>query len=500
MNEDKKYIGFDLGAESGRCIVAIMKDKKISLHEVHRFTTHTIKSGNSLHWNVNAIFDEIHKGLNKARNRFGADFNGIGIDTWGVDYALINNDGNDIGNPYHYRDDRTDEMMDEAFRIIPKDELYLKAGTQSAQYNTLFQLLAEKKYGLNLLDYTDTFLLMPDYFNYRLCGNKKSEFSIASTTNLANPVTRDWSWDLIKIFDLPKNIFPIMVEPGTILGKLLPSIADSVGLNSNIPVIATTGHDTASAVAAIPALDTDWAFISSGTWSLIGIESNQPIINSNSYKHNFTNEGGFNKTTRFLKNIVGLWPIQECKRYWGKIDKEFTYTELVSLAAKTGFTNSCIDLNDTRFLKPGNMPHKVLDYLKETNQNHVNKPGFITGVILESLAFTFRKTIKEIEEVTGKNIERIHIVGGGIQNELLTQYTSDATGKTVIAGPVEGAVVGNVGVQAIATGAIKDINELRNIVAGSFSLKEYKPINTKYFEDNEENYDRILQSKSGENN
>ncbi|RJP63876.1 MAG: rhamnulokinase [Ignavibacteriales bacterium] len=494
MNEEKKYIGFDLGAESGRCIVAVLKDDRITLHEVHRFTTHTLKLGDSSYWNVNAIFEEMLKGLNRARTKFGSGFNGIGVDTWGVDYVLINKEGNDIGNPYHYRDDRTDGMMDEAFSVIPKDELYSTAGTQSAQYNTLFQLLAEKKNNLNLLDFSDTFLLMPDYFNYRLCGNKKAEYSIASTTNLVNPLKRDWNWNLIKTFNLPKNIFPVISEPGTILGKLLPSIADLVGLNNDIPIIATTGHDTASAVASIPASGNNWAFISSGTWSLMGIESDKPIINKDSLKYNFTNEGGFNKTTRFLKNIVGLWPLQECRQYWNEHKQEFNYNDLTLLAARQGLANAWIDLNDSRFLKPGNMPQKVLDFLKETNQKHENKPGFITAVILESLAFTYRKTLREIEVVTGKKIEKLHIVGGGIQNELLTQYTADATGKTVVAGPIEGAGVGNIGAQAIATGAIKDIKELRKIVAGSFSLKEYKPINTKYFEDNEENYDRILQS------
>jgi rhamnulokinase len=494
MNEEKKYIGFDLGAESGRCIVALLKDSKIILHEVHRFNTHTVKLGDSLYWNVNEIFEEMLKGMNRARTKFGSGFNGIGVDTWGVDYVLINKEGNNIGNPYHYRDDRTDGIMKESFQTIPKDELYLIAGTQSAQYNTLFQLLAEKKNKLNLLDFSDTFLLMPDYFNYKLCGVKNAEYSIISTTNLVNPVERRWAWDLIKKFEIPENIFPRINEPGTILGNLLPAIADSVGLENNIPVIAITGHDTASAVVSIPATDPDWAFISSGTWSLIGIESGKPIINKHSLKYNFTNEGGYNKTTRFLKNIVGLWPIQECRRYWDEHNRKLNYNELTTLATRSGFANVWIDLNNSRFLKPGNMPQKVLDYLKETNQKYDNKPGFITEVILESLAFTYRKTLKEIEEVTGKKIKKLHIVGGGIQNELLTQYTADATGRTVIAGPIEGAVVGNVGVQAIATGAIQDINELRKIVAGSFSLKEYKPINTKYFEDNEEHYDRILQS------
>lgn len=492
MKSEWKFIGFDLGAESGRCFAAVVVENQIHLNEIHRFFTHTIKTNNRIYWNTEAIFDEILYGLAKAKDEFGSHFDGIGIDTWGVDYALINSDGSDTGYPFQYRDDRTDGIMDEAFQFISRDELYHLTGTQSAQYNTLFQLLAEKKSKANSFNKVDSLLLMPDYFNFKLSGVKKTEYSIASTTNLTDPTTRNWSMKTIDVFGLPRNIFPDMIEPGTKLGTLLPSIAEKTGLSSSIPVFAIAGHDTASAVASIPASGPNWAFLSSGTWSLMGIELNNPIVNSAALKYNFTNEGGYNKTTRFLKNIVGLWPIQECRKDWKKSGKEFTYTDLTSMAKVNGLTKVWIDLLDPRFLKPGRMPEKISDFICETKQEFREDQGFIINVILESLAYTFRKTIKQIEEVTEKEIELLHIVGGGIQNELLTQYTADATGKTVLAGPVEGAIFGNIGIQAIAAGAVKNIEALRNISSNTFTIKEYKPTNAKYFNDNEWSFDRIM--------
>jgi rhamnulokinase len=492
MKGEWKFIGFDLGAESGRCIVAALKDQKIKLNQVHRFATHTVKLANELHWDVLAIFDEIIKGLSKAKDEFGADFDGIGIDTWGVDYVLIDSNGRPLSYPYHYRDNRTDGIMEEAFKILSKESIYAKAGNQAAQYNTLFQLLAEKKKKTNLLNISDKFMLMPDYFNFLLSGKKRAEFTIASTTNLTNPITRDWLWELIDTFGMPKTIFPEIVEPGTKLGTLLPWLAKETGLNTNIPIIAVAGHDTASAVASIPAMESRRAFLSSGTWSLMGVELDKPILNKIALNYGFTNEGGFNKTNQLLKNIIGLWPIQECRKSWIAEGNEYSYAQLADMSKTAGFVNAWVDLSDSRFLKPGNMPEKICDYLFETNQILKKEIGFIVAVILESLAFTYRKTLKEIEELTGEKIERLHIVGGGIQNEALTQYTADAIGRIVNAGPIEGAVAGNIGAQAISIGAVPDIKCWRNIVAGSFAIKEYSPINTKYYVDNEDNYEKIL--------
>lgn len=492
MKNEKRFIGFDLGAESGRCIVATLKDQKIVLNEVHRFTTHNLQYDNGFHWDIFAINKEIVDGLIKAQKEFGAVFDGISVDTWGVDYVLLSADDRVLGYPYHYRDNRTDEMMEEAFKIIPKESIYGKTGIQFAQFNTVFQLLAETKGKSSLLNNAETMLLMPDYLNYFLSGIKKAEFSIASTTSLADPNTRDWSWELIDTFGFPKNIFPQMVEPGTKLGTIAPWLASKTGIDANTPIIASAGHDTASAVVSVPASKGSWAFLSSGTWSLMGVELKKPLPGPDSMKYNFTNEGGVEGTTRFLKNIIGLWPIQECRRYWLEKGDDFSYAQLADLAKDEGFVKSWVDLNDIRFLKAGEMPEKIIAYLKETGQMIKSNVGFIIEVVLESLAFSYRKTIKEIEEVTGNKIEKLHAVGGGIQNELLSQMTADATGLEVLAGPIEGTIVGNIGMQAIAAGAVSNLSEWREIVSKSFDLKTYTPVNTTYFNENEKNYSSIL--------
>lgn len=494
MKKEWKFIGFDLGAESGRCIVAILKDKIIELKQVHRFTTYNIKTDSGLQWDVNSIFQEIITGLSKAKEEFGADFQGIGIDTWGVDYVLINAEGKPLGNAFHYRDDRTDGMPEEVFKILAKESVFEMSGNQPAQYNTLFQLLAEKKRITGFPTEAEAMLLMPDYFNYLLSGNKRSEYTIASTTNLTNPVTRNWSKQIIKAFGLPENLFTEMAEPGTILGELLPWICSETGLNNDIPVISTAGHDTASAVAAIPFKNNNSAFLSSGTWSLMGVELKVPVLSNKALQYKFTNEGGVDKTTRFLKNIIGLWPLQECRKSWQNMGEIYDYSELAQYAKTAGFVKAWVDLTDPRFLKPGEMPQKICSFLEETNQLYKTEAGFITAVILESLAYAYRETITEIENITAKRIDRLHIVGGGIQNELLTQYTADAVGKTVIAGPVEGAILGNIGIQAIAAGAVPNINTWREIIENSFELKKYTPINTEYYIQNEQNYKKILKT------
>ncbi len=495
MPTEKKIIGFDLGAESGRCVVATLKNHKIELNEVHRFPTHNIKNHNGFYWDILAIYAELIEGLSKAQKSFGPDFNGISVDTWGVDYVLIDKEDRILGNPYHYRDDRTDGIMEEAFTILPKEKIYNKVGIQFAQFNTLFQLLAEKKRKTNLLNTADKVLLMPDFLNFMLSGVKKAEFSIASTTSLVDPFTRNWSWELIELFGFPKTIFPEIVEPGTKLGTLLPSIAKETRLNSDIPVFASAGHDTASAVVSVPASEGKWAFLSSGTWSLMGVELGKPLLGTQSMKYNFTNEGGVEGSTRFLKNIIGLWPIQECRRYWFEKGEEYSYTELTELAKKEGFVNAWVDLDDPRFLKAGEMPEKILSYLTETGQKAKTNVGFIIGIVLESLAFSYRKTLKEIEEVTGNKIEKLHAVGGGIQNELLSQYTADAIGSIVYAGPIEGTIIGNIGVQAIAAGIVPGLEMWRNVVANSFEIKKYTPLQADYFNENEKKYFRVLRKK-----
>jgi sugar (pentulose or hexulose) kinase len=492
MNE-KKYIGFDLGAESGRCVVAILKNKKLELNEVHRFPTHNYKDETGFHWNIEKIFNEIKLGLIKANKKYGNQYESIGIDTWGVDYAFVTNNCL-LNPPFHYRDDRTDNIMEEAFSVVGKKELYNTTGTQFQQFNTLFQLLAELKSKTSKINETEKMLLIPDYLNYLLSRNMKAEYTIASTTGLVNPKTRDWAWKLIDQFKIPKKIFPEIVEPGTNLGMLLPSIANEVGLNSDIPIIASAGHDTAAAVVSVPAKSDNWAFLSSGTWSLMGLELDNPILTSESMKYNFTNEGGFENKIRFLKNIIGLWPIQECRRYWLNEGFEYSYQEMTDKANDVGSTKRWLNLNDNRFLKAGNMPEKINSFLKETNQKKSDDVGAIVRTVLESLAFNYKKTIEEIEEVSGKKITKLHAVGGGIQNELLIQLTADALGMEVIAGPIEGTVIGNIGVQAISTNAVDNLAEWRKIVSDSFTPKIYEPKNSQYFQEHWEEFKRICKS------
>jgi len=493
MNE-KKFICFDLGAESGRCVVVVIASDKIILNEIHRFKTYNVKLFDGLHWDVLAIYNELITGLKKSREQFGEHFNGISIDTWGVDYVLVDCENRILGYPYHYRDDRTDSIMTEAFNVLPKEEFYYNTGIQFAQYNTIFQLLAEKKNKNNLLNIADKMLLMPDFFIFLLTGKKNAEYTIASTTGLIDPLLRNWNWKLIDMFGFPRNVFPPIVEPGTFVSKLTKEIADETGLHQVIPVYASAGHDTASAVTSVPAKNNSWAFLSSGTWSILGLVTDKPIISNEAMNFNFSNEGGIQGTTRFLKNIIGMWPIQECKRYWAHGGNDLSYEHLTELALNHGHANAWIDLNDKRFLKPGNMPSKVLSYLKESNQTVKVDIGFIIRVILESLAFNYKSTFEQLEKVSNKKIDVLHAVGGGIQNELLNQMTADAIGRKVIAGPVEGTIIGNCGAAAVASGAVSNLNEWRMMISKSFAIKEYIPTNKKYYEENEKYYKGILKS------
>jgi rhamnulokinase len=492
MTEIRKYIGFDLGAESGRCVVGELEGNKLSLTEVHRFTTHNVSSCGQFNWDILAIYQELVKGLSLASERFGNHFDGISVDTWGVDYVLLDADNRLLGYPCHYRDHRTDGMIEKSFNIVPKEKLYQQTGIQFVQFNTLFQLLAERNQKLNLLEITDKILLIPDFLNFMLSGQKKAEYTIVSTTSLADPMKRDWCWKLIDAYKFPRNIFPEVVEPGYKLDTILPELAKRTGISQDTLVISGAGHDTAAAVVSVPAHSKDWAFLSSGTWSLMGMELPKPLINEQAMAYNFTNEGGVEGTIRFLKNIIGLWPIQECRRYWLARGREYNYVELAKLAMENGPAGAWINADDSRFLKPENMPEKITSYFRETYQKYKDEVGFIIRAILESLAFKYRSTIAEIEEVTGQKIGKLHAVGGGIQNEVLNQLTADALGCEVIAGPIEGTVIGNIGVQAITTGAVKNLQEFRKIVTNSFELKTYHPDKSSYFDEYEDSYKEIL--------
>lgn len=493
MEHKKLYLGFDLGAESGRCVVGELQDGRLTLHEVHRFVTPALRCAGHYYWDVLAIYAELEKGLALAAQQFGSHFDGISLDTWGVDYVLLDGDDRLLGYPYTYRDGRTDGMLEKAFQILPQRDIFEYTGVAFHQINTLYQILAEKRQRLNLLEVAECFLPIPNYLLFLLCGVKKAEYTIASTTQLANPNTRDWAWPVIELFWFPKRIFPEIVEPGTFLGKLLPETAQRCGLREGIPVIAGASHDTAAAVAAVPAQGGNWAFLSSGTWSLLGVEREEPLITDETLQFNFTNEGGVAETTRLLKNIIGLWPLQECRRYWRAHGQSYSYAELEMLAREAGPVAAWLNLDDPRFFKPGNMPEKIVSFLHETQQHSSADAGWISRCILESLAFKYRATVRELEIVTAQHIARLHILGGGALNTLLCQLTADAIGCEVIAGPVEGTIAGNLGMQAVATGALSDLSAVRQMVRDSFELKWHQPQERKYWEENEARFRGLSQ-------
>ena len=483
----KRYIAFDIGAESGRCVVGKLSRDKLKLNEVYRFPTHTKTRQGDLHWDLHAIFNELKIGLSKCAERMGRFFDGISVDTWGLDYVLLDGHMQLLNDPYHYRSLRTEKKMEVAFKIVSRSDIYHHTGIQFMQINTLYQLLADSE-----LKKADLLLPIPNFLLYRLSGAKKGEYTIVSTTQLSDPGTRDWSWDLIRAFDFPRKIFPEVVEAGTNLGNILPEISEKTGIDEKTPVIAGASHDTAAAVAAVPAVKSNWAYLSSGTWSLMGVELQNPLINRQTLESNFTNEGGVTNTVRFLKNIAGLWLIQECRRCWEKSGKNYSYGQLSEMASKENPVKAWINPDDQRFLKPGEMPEKVISFLRDTHQSYQENVSWITRCILESLAFKYRIIFEELQKLTNQEIERLHIVGGGIQNELLCQMTADAIKKEVIAGPVEGTVAGNIGIQAITTGAISDLLEFRRLVGRSFKLKKYKPEQSRYWEENDEFYRSLL--------
>ena len=485
MNDKLKYLGVDLGAESGRCIVAHFDGAKVSLNEVHRFKTYNYIKDYSFHWDINRIFNEIITGFSKAVKMYGSKFESIGVDTWGVDYALLDSENNLLNDPFHYRDGRTDTIVSDVFAEISREELFNLTGIQTQKFNTIFQLFQEFRHNSNHIAKANTFLFIPDYLNFLLCGVLSSDYTIASTSGLTDPEKRDWNWGIIYKLKFNKDIFPDIVEPGQPIGSLLSEVCDATGISKNTPVIASAGHDTASAVVSVPASNEEWAFLSSGTWSIMGVELTKPVINEQTRKYNFSNEGGFEGTIRLLKNIIGLWPIQECRRFWKNNGLDYSYDELTKIAIDYGNANCWIDLNDSRFQKPGNFPNKINDFLLETNQKVNNDIGFIIRLIIESLAFSYKIVLKEIEEITGHKISVLNAVGGGIQNELLCQLTADALNLPVLAGPVEGTIIGNIGVQSIATEAVSGMKSWRNIVSNSFELKTYNPENVEYFNANE---------------
>jgi rhamnulokinase len=482
LGDKFNYIAVDLGAESGRVMLASLCKKKLSLQQVHRFANGPIEQQDSLRWDFQKIFSEIKTGIRKAF-AVTPNIESIGIDTWGVDFGLIDERGTLLENPYHYRDKRTEGVLEKACEIIPKKDIYFNTGIQFLQLNSLYQLLAYKWQKPDVLSKASKLLFMPDLFVYFLTGTIGAEYTIASTSQIMDMNTGRWSQKLLQALDLPEELLPDIIQPATVIGTLKKQIAQELNCKP-LPVIAVGSHDTASAVAAIPVTkELNWAYLSSGTWSLLGAEIPSPVINDTSFQMEFTNEGGVEGSIRLLKNIVGLWLVQQCRSQWSKDGLDYDYAELTEMAAKAVPFTALIDIEYKNFLSPGNMPEKINQFLKSTKQHTIVDKGQMVRVILESLALYYRQVLQMLEKLLAKEIDVLHVVGGGSKNRLLNQLTADATGKKVIAGPVEATVVGNIIMQAVSKGHIDCITDARKIIAASFDITEYTPHQTSSWQD-----------------
>jgi rhamnulokinase len=474
MKQTIQLVTFDLGAESGRAILGSFDGDRLTLEEVYRFPNGPINILGNLHWDVLRLFSEIKQGLALCAQRSGDGLAAVGLDTWGVDFALLDREDSLLGNPYHYRDRRTDGMMEEAFRRMPRREIFAETGIQFMQINSLYQLFSMVVHDSPLLEVAETLLMMPDLFNLWLTGRKACEFTDATTTQFYNPRSGGWSRPIFEKLGLPFDILPEVVPPGTVLGPLLPAVAEEIGVKQ-VDVIAPVCHDTGAAVAAVPAAGGNFAYISSGTWCLPGVELTEPIIGEQSLEYNFTNEGGVNGTFRFLKNVMGLWLVQECKRTWERDGEELSYDQLMEMAAAAPPLVSLVDPDYSEFLSPGDMPSRIRAFCRQTGQVVPEEKGAIVRCALESLALKYRRVFERMEEILGYRLETIHIIGGGTRNKLLSQFTADVTGRLVTGGPVEATAIGNLIMQALALGHVSSLAEGRALIRHSFPLDIYEP-------------------------
>lgn len=485
----KSYLAFDFGAESGRAVLARLHSGILTTEELRRFPNEPVEYGGALHWDVARLWFEVRKVLPSLEE---VELAGIGVDTWGVDYALLGERGELLQNPYHYRDRRTEGVMEQVFRKVPREDIYRATGVQFMPINTLYQLFAENRESPKVVAAAKYLVTIPDLFNYWLTGNVVCEFTNATTTQMVDPVKRTWATGLLQRLDLPANLPGPIVEPGSIVGTLLPGIARDSSL-AGTTVIAPACHDTGSAVAAISARD-QTAFLSSGTWSLVGTELNSPVITADALRLNFTNEGGVNGTTRLLKNVMGLWMLQGCRQGWTAKGKSYDYPELMELATREPSFRHLVDPDDESFLRPLDMPIAINDFCIRTHQPGPEKPGAYVRTILESLAFKYRLVLRNLEQVSGKRFEQIRVIGGGSKNRLLNQFTADATGKRVLAGPAEATALGNVAIQILATGGASSLQDARAMVDRSFPTEIFEPLETDRWDEQAERFEQYCES------
>ena len=453
-------LAIDLGASSGRVLLGRLADDRLSLTETHRFDNVPVNVDGSLRWDIDVLERGIRRGIDLARDAVD-ELHGIGIDSWGVDYVLLDADGSPVTRPYHYRDRRTDGVMERLCERIGRDAIFHRTGIQFMPINTIYQLAVEDR---GALERAERLMMMADYFAHRLGGRAVQEITLASTSQLMDPRTRSWARDLVREIDLPHSLLPELVEAGTRLGEC-----------DGVPIVATAAHDTAAAVAGCPGDGDDWAFLSSGTWSLLGVELTQPVVTAAALEANLSNELGICGTTRLLKNICGLWPVQECRREWAEAGHDYSWEELTALAENAEPLTAVIDPDDRRFLAPESMTSAVGEFCRESGQVEPEDAGQTVRVVLEGLALKCRRVLGLLEDVTGGSIRTINMVGGGVRNRLLCQLTADATGRRVVAGPVEATATGNLLTQAMGSGLVESMHEMRDIIRRSFDLDEYEP-------------------------
>lgn len=468
------YLAVDLGASNGRVMAGVYNGKTLALEEVHRFPNGGHRIGDSFHWNIVGLFAEIKAGLGHASRKYGARLVSAGVDTWGVDFGLVDGDGHLLGMPHQYRDPRTNGMEAEISRHVPLREVYGTTGIHLMFFNTLLQLMAESKRKSPALAQARRILFVPDLINYWLTGRMTNEYTIASTSQLVNARTRTWARGMIRDLGLPTRMFHPLVQPGTVIGDVQPSIREDTGI-SRLKIIAPGCHDTASAVASVPAADGEFAYLSSGTWSLMGVETRHPVINDRSYGHGFTNEGGVCGTIRLLKTICGLWLIQESRRIWEQRGGKIAYEDLRREALAAPPFAALINPDDPSFATPGDMPARIAAFCRRTRQKPPASRGAVARAIYESLALRYRQVFGDLENLTGHYHPALHIVGGGVRETVLNQFTADALNRPVHAGPVEATATGNILLQMIATRAIPSLAEGRTLVQRSFPVTTYTP-------------------------
>ena len=468
----KKVLAFDFGASSGRAMLAEFDGKDITMNEIHRFSNDPVKLQGTFYWDILRLMHEIKQGIVKAVNAGG--FDAIGIDTWGVDFGLLDKEGKLLGNPLHYRDENTMGIIEEADKVVPKAEIYERTGIQFARYNSLFQLYSLATKRPDILERAEKMLFIPDLMAYFLTGEMKAEFTIASTSQMLDDKTQAWDDELLEKLSIPKKILPEIIPCGSISGMLSDEICEELGCKK-VPVIAVASHDTGSAVVAVPNVTDDFIYISCGTWSLFGTELSKPIINEKTEKYNFTNEGGYGGKVRLLKNIMGLWLIQESRRQWIREGFDVSYGDLEKEALACEPFKCFVDVDDDAFSLPGNLPKRIQEFCQKTGQYVPQTRGEIMRCIYQSLAMKYRYTYERLEDITGKKYDAIHMIGGGTKDNLLCQMTADFCKINVIAGPIEATATGNVAVQMIALDEFKNITDARQIIANSLNPVYYNP-------------------------